>query len=92
MVVTERLYLAADKKTVVKEGDKRAAYLLAAKGQEIPNVIAKQYGLIKKKKAKKPENKALRGALEKWGYMERPKAPWLRLAPEYQPKPMKFDD
>ena len=42
--------------------------------------------------ARKPENKALRGALEKWGYMERPKAPWLRLAPEYQPKPMTFDD
>ena len=42
--------------------------------------------------ARKKENKALRGALEKWGYMERPKAPWLRLAPEYQPKPMKFDD
>jgi 2,3-diketo-5-methylthiopentyl-1-phosphate enolase len=42
--------------------------------------------------AKKKENKALRGALEKWGYMERPKAPWLRLAPEYQPKPMKFSD
>jgi 2,3-diketo-5-methylthiopentyl-1-phosphate enolase len=42
--------------------------------------------------ARKPENKALRGALEKWGYMERPKAPWLRLAPEYQPKPMKFED
>ena len=42
--------------------------------------------------AKRPENKALRGALEKWGYMERPKAPWLRLAPEYQPRPMKFDD
>ena len=42
--------------------------------------------------ARKPENKALRSALEKWGYMERPKAPWLRLAPEYQPKPMKFDD
>ncbi len=41
--------------------------------------------------ARKPENKALRGAIEKWGYMERPKAPWLRLAPEYQPKSMKFD-
>ncbi|MBN1553587.1 MAG: hypothetical protein JXA11_02495 [Phycisphaerae bacterium] len=40
--------------------------------------------------ARKPENKSLRGALEKWGYMERPKAPWLRLAPEYQPKPMTF--
>jgi len=41
--------------------------------------------------ARKPANKALRRALEKWGYMERPKAPWLRLSPEYQPKPMKFD-
>jgi 2,3-diketo-5-methylthiopentyl-1-phosphate enolase len=40
---------------------------------------------------RRPENKALRRALEKWGCMERPKAPWLRLAPEYQPKPMKFD-
>lgn len=42
--------------------------------------------------AKKSENKALRRALEKWGYMERPKAPWLRLAPQYQPKPMKFEN
>ena len=41
--------------------------------------------------ARKPENKALRRALEKWGYLERPKAPWLRAAPEYQPKPMKLD-
>ena len=42
--------------------------------------------------ARNPENSALRGALEKWGYMERPKAPWLRLAPEYQPKPMTFEE
>jgi len=42
--------------------------------------------------AMKPENKALRRAIEKWGYKERPKAPWLRLAPEYQPTPMKFDN
>ena len=42
--------------------------------------------------ARQKENKALRGALETWGYMERPKAPWLRLAPEYQPKPMTFEE
>jgi len=42
--------------------------------------------------ARKKENKALRRALEKWGYMQRPKSPWLRLAPEYQPKPMVFED
>ena len=41
--------------------------------------------------AEKPENRPLRRALEKWGYMERPKTPWLRLAPDYQPKAMKFD-
>ena len=54
-----------------------------------PAVMA---GLPLPEAAKKTENKALRGALEKWGYMQRPKAPWVRLAPEYQPKPMKFDD
>ena len=54
---------------------------IAAVMAEIPLPVA----------AKKSENKALRRALEKWGYMERPKAPWLRLAPQYQPKPMKFD-
>jgi len=42
--------------------------------------------------ARQAENHALRRALEKWGYMERPKAPWLRQAPEYQPKPMGFED
>jgi len=42
--------------------------------------------------AKKPKNKALRGALEKWGYIERPKSSWLRAAPEYQPKPITFDE
>ena len=41
--------------------------------------------------AKKPENKELRRALEKWGYIERPKSPWLRVAPKFHPKPMKFD-
>ncbi len=42
--------------------------------------------------AKKPENKELRRAIEKWGYIERPKSPWLRVAPEFHPKTMKFDD
>jgi len=42
--------------------------------------------------AKKPENKELRRALEKWGYIERPRTPWLRVAPKFHPKPMKFED
>lgn len=50
MKITERLYLTADRKKIVKEGDPKAAFLLAAKGQELPDVIARQYGLLKKKK------------------------------------------
>jgi 2,3-diketo-5-methylthiopentyl-1-phosphate enolase len=42
--------------------------------------------------AKKPENKELRRALEKWGYIERPRTPWLRVAPKFHPKAMKFDE
>jgi 2,3-diketo-5-methylthiopentyl-1-phosphate enolase len=42
--------------------------------------------------AKKTENKELRRAIEKWGYIERPKSPWLRVAPEFHPKSMKFDN
>ncbi len=41
--------------------------------------------------ARKPENAALRRALEHWGYMTRPKTPWLRVAPKFHPKPMKFE-
>ena len=42
--------------------------------------------------AKKPENGALRSALEKWGYLERPKTPWLRVAPKFHPKPFVLED
>ena len=55
MIVKERLYLTADRKTVVKDGDKKAAFLFAAAGQEMPDNVARQYGLLKEKK--KPENK-----------------------------------
>ncbi len=41
--------------------------------------------------AKRPENKELRRALEKWGYIERPRTPWLRVAPKFHPKPVDFD-
>jgi len=54
-------------------------------------IAAVMDGISLPQAAKRPENAALRHALEKWGYIERPKTPWLRAAPEYQPKPMKFD-
>ncbi|MEN6536765.1 MAG: RuBisCO large subunit C-terminal-like domain-containing protein [Bryobacteraceae bacterium] len=38
--------------------------------------------------ARRPENMELRRAIEKWGYIERPKSPWLRMAPEFHPKKM----
>jgi 2,3-diketo-5-methylthiopentyl-1-phosphate enolase len=41
--------------------------------------------------ARKPENKELRRALEKWGYIDRPKTPWLRVAPQFHPKKMTFE-
>jgi len=40
--------------------------------------------------AKRPENGELRRAIEKWGYMERPRAPWLRVAPKFHPRKMVF--
>lgn len=54
-------------------------------------IAAVMAGVSLPEAAENPENLALRHALEKWGYMERPKTPWLRLAPDYQPKAMKFD-
>jgi len=41
--------------------------------------------------AVRPENRELRRALEKWGYIERPTTPWLRTAPKFHPKRMSFE-
>lgn len=64
-----RLYLASDRRTVVPEGDARAAFLLIADGQSMSAAEAATYGLIvaegekgeqpKPNKARQPrENKA----------------------------------
>jgi 2,3-diketo-5-methylthiopentyl-1-phosphate enolase len=42
--------------------------------------------------AARPECKELRRAIEKWGYIERPKTPWLRIAPQFHPRHIKFED
>ena len=39
---TERLYTASDMVTVVRDGDERAAFLLAAVGDDIPDRIFKR--------------------------------------------------
>lgn len=42
----KRLYVTADRATVVPEGDPRAAFLLVAEGGELPESEARRYGLI----------------------------------------------
>ena len=46
MEMKQRIYLDADKEMAVPAGDSRAAFLLCAVGQTIPDVVAKQYGLV----------------------------------------------
>ena len=54
--------MTADRKTVVKDGDNRAAHIFAAKGQPISDSVARQYGLLEteKKRVKKAANKMVR--------------------------------
>ena len=52
-------------------------------------IAAVMAGVPLEEAGRKPENKALRGAFEKWGIIERPKTPWLRVAPKFHPKPFK---
>jgi len=40
-----RLYLTADRSSVVEEGDPGAAYLLVGEGGEVSTAVARQYGL-----------------------------------------------
>jgi hypothetical protein len=46
VIAQERLYLTSDRKTVVRDGDKDAAFLLAAVGQPIPIKLAQSLGLV----------------------------------------------
>lgn len=46
MKATKNLALTADKSEVVDAKDKRARYLFAEKGQEIPDALARKYGLL----------------------------------------------
>jgi len=46
MIAKERLYLTADKKRLVGEGDTRAAFLYATPGDEIPDSAAELFKLV----------------------------------------------
>ena len=69
MQAKQRLYLTADRKTVVPEGDRLAAMLYCVVGDEIPESAVARFGLVdgglpepaskpaKTKEAPKPANK-----------------------------------
>lgn len=52
MRVTERLYLTEDQSQVVSETDRRGRHLFAKKGTEIPDELARKYGLLPSKPVK----------------------------------------
>lgn len=62
MKCTERLYLTKGRDRVVGEGDKRAAFLYATPGDEIPASAAEKFGL---KDGGLPETKAKPAAADK---------------------------
>jgi hypothetical protein len=45
MIATKRIYLTADRKSAVEEGDSKAAFLLAGVGAEINDKLAESLGL-----------------------------------------------
>lgn len=46
MQCTQRLYLTEDKQKLVGEGDKKAAFLYAVPGDEIPDSAVEKFGLV----------------------------------------------
>ncbi len=60
MIAKERLYLAGDRKTVVREGDSRAQWLLCAKGHKIPDGYSFKEDMYEAdKEVKEIDNKAI---------------------------------
>lgn len=62
MQAQERLYLTEKKDTLVREGDKRARFLYAVPGDEVPNDAAEKFGL---KEGKLPSTKEAKGGENK---------------------------
>lgn len=62
MLATERLYLTADQKRLVREGDPEAAFLYCTPGDLIPDEAAARFGL---KAAERAEDKAAERAEDK---------------------------
>lgn len=65
MIATCRWYLTADRQRAVPEGDPDAAYLLVAKGSEISDRLAAEWGIVEAKAVEAPPaNKALEYPVE----------------------------
>ena len=67
MKANERLWLTADRKRLVPEGDPAAATLYAAPGHEVPDADAERFGLKdgRLKRRKGTEDKAAKGTEDK---------------------------
>lgn len=58
VIADRRLYLTADRKSVVEHGDLKAAFLYATPGTRIPLEAAYAFGLLPRPKPK-PQKKAM---------------------------------
>jgi len=55
MRAKERLYLTEDRSEVVNENDRRGRFLFCKRGDEIPDELARKYGLLKDEMPPEPE-------------------------------------
>jgi len=66
MIVTDRVFLTADRKRLVFEGDPDAAFLAYTRGDEVGDLAAAEVGLDRlyatKQRTATAENKARRGS------------------------------
>lgn len=67
VVADKRLWLSADRETVIADGDPRAAFLLCSPGDEVTDEDAKRYGI---KAAAKPADKQSAPPSNKGGAVE----------------------
>ena len=70
-------------------GEEHQAWRNALPAEELARYSRKY--IATRKKQIVGASKSLRQALEHWGYIKRPKTPWLRVAPKFHPKKMKIE-
>ena len=61
MITKKELWLTEDRKTILNKDDENAVYLLAGKGQELPDELADLYDLAPRGHKKKTEEELNNG-------------------------------